>query len=348
MATSGTYDFGNTTVDKLIIKAFQACGFRSPAEITGEMVDSAILSSNLLFVEWVNRSLPLWPIQKTVINMNAGQPTYYLPSGTFDIWQITRATLTRQLSGTPFSSEGGDAENAFDGDSSTACTQTAPDGYISYDYGSGNGNSIVYVGIQSNTITNYTLAIEYSYDNTNWITAQNTGLQSYYTGIPVWYVLNVSPYARAWRIRETGGATLNIQEIYFDVPNQSLPMLRISMADYAYRTNKTFQAPPTSFLVERNVNPTLTVWPTPDTTFNYFLINYMRQIQDLDELNQNVDVPQSFLDAYVHGLAARLSIDYAPDRFEMLNNIAESCYKYASNSNTEKVPITIQTDYSFK
>jgi hypothetical protein len=347
MATSGTYNFGNTTADRLLTKAFQRCGI-SGADLTGEMISSAKLSANLLFCEWVNRSIPLWPIQKTVINMNAGQAYYTLPPATVDIMEITKATLTRQLSGSAYSSAGGIANNAFDGDSSTACTQTAPDGYISYDYGSGEGNSIVYVGIQSNEITDYTLVIEYSYDNTNWITAQNTGLQSYYVGIPVWYVLNAPPYARAWRIRETGGATLNIQEIYFDIPDQSLPMLRISRADYAYRTNKTFQAPPSSFLVDRTVNPTLIVWPTPDTTYNYFVINYMRQIQDLDELNQNIDIPTYFYDAFVNGLSARMAIEYAPEKVDILNAAAEASYSYASNANIEWVPITIQTDYSFK
>ena len=347
MATSGTYNFGNTTVEKLITKAYQRVGIGSSLQ-TQEMIDSAKMSINLMFVEWVNRSLPLWPIQKTVITMNPGQASYELPPATVDIMEITKATLTRQLNGVAYSNSGGIAQNAFSGTPGLACTQTAPDGYISYNYGTGNTQSINYVGIQSNQNRNYNLLIQYSYDNSNWFTALAVGPQNYLVGQVQWYVLDAPPAAQAWRIQETGGAILDIQEIYFNVPNQCLPILRISRADYAYRMSKTFQAPPNSFLVNRIVPPILTVWPTPDSTFNYFLINYMRQIQDLNELNEQIDVPQYFFECFVNGLAARLAVDYAPDRFDMLNAAAENSYKFASDSDNEQVPINIQLDYNFK
>lgn len=341
MTTSGTYTFGDTPVDDIILDAFERCGILGPI-VTGEQVKAAQRSLNLMFSEWVNRGLRLWTIQQGMITISPGQPFYQLPQACIDVLELTRAVTTRQLNGTPFSSAGGTAEFAFDDNAATACTQTAPNGYISYDYGVDTVKCITYVGIQSNTTTDYTLEIEYSYDNVNWITAFSPGIQNYYKGQKVWWVLQAPVNARAWRIRETGGATLSIQELYFDVPNYSTLMSRISRSDYAAIPNKLQRSAPSSYYVDRTVIPTLTIWPTPDSSYRYLIFNYMRQIQDVSELVQTINAPQRFLDAVAAGLAARLALKFAPDRYDTLAAIAQEAYLSASYEDRERVPMRIQ------
>src|SRR3990167_3348334 len=131
---SGTYTFGDTNVDQILSDAFERCGVL-PDLITAQSILSATRALNFLLSEWINKGLNQWTITQSILALNTGQNAYTLPVPTSDILEATIRTSTRQLGGTPFSSAGGIAANAFDGDSNTACTQNAPNGFISYDYG---------------------------------------------------------------------------------------------------------------------------------------------------------------------------------------------------------------------
>ena len=60
MATSGTTNF-NLDIDDLVEEAFERCGMRVT---TGYQLSSARRSLNILFLEWANRGLNLWTIER--------------------------------------------------------------------------------------------------------------------------------------------------------------------------------------------------------------------------------------------------------------------------------------------
>lgn len=124
--------------------------------------------------------------------------------------------LVRPSTGTPATSDGGTASNAFDGDPATFCTQTATDGNISYDYGSGVTKPIIRFGILPNGDATYDLVFEYSDENaTTWTTALAVGSASYTDQVAVYWDLQAPISARAFRVREAGGGTLDLAEVYF-------------------------------------------------------------------------------------------------------------------------------------
>lgn len=341
MSTSGTYTFDSITVDKLILEAFERCGIVGDA-LTVVQSQSAERSLNLMFSEWVNRGLRLWTVQAGMMTLNQGQSAYNLPANTVNILDLTRAQTTRlNTGGTAYSSEGGTASNAFSGTPNVACTQNDINGYISYNYGSGNTECINYVGIQSNQIRNYTLLIQYSQDNSNWQTALSVPIQEYYKGQIVWFVLPAPTPAMVWRIQETGGSILDIQQIYFNQPSVSNLMTEISRSDYASISNKITQGPPSSYWINRTNQPVLFLWPTPNTTWPTIIYNYMRKIQDINELINNADAPQKFLDAVVAGLAARIALKFAPDRYPTLQAIAEESFSAAAKEDSERTSLKI-------
>lgn len=114
-----------------------------------------------------------------------------------------------------------------------------------------------------------------------------------------------------------------------------------SRSDYASLADPQESGFPTSFFFLRTVNPTLTFWPVPDSSTTY-QCSYWRykQIQDADQAQGgNADIQYLFIDAYVAGLAHRLSRSYAPALEAIRKVDATEAFDLAMKQNTENVPM---------
>jgi hypothetical protein len=346
MALSQTYNFSqNTQVDSYIVKAFQRCGIMGP-DVTGLMVDAAILDLNLMFSEWANRGINLFTVEKTMFQINVGQPSYILAPYTIETTEVTASHNLRLLGGTPFTSAGGVASNAFNGNQFTlnACTQTAPNGYISYTYPVGGIPAVYYVGIQSFADLTYSLVYEYTYDGTLWLNSLTIPKQMYLVNFLYWFIVPAPVNALAVRIREIGGATLNIQQLYFSRPRHSRILTAISREEWTSYPNKQVHATPSSFYLDRQNNPIMTLWPTPGYNNQYetIVFNSTLQIMDVTQMNQNANIPQRFMEAAIAGLAARMSLIFTPDKFQLLDSLSIRAFDLAAREDVENVPMRIQ------
>ena len=351
MTTTGTFFFGESQSDQLIVDAFERIGIL-PDEITAQQIQSAQRSANLLLSEWISRGLNFWTIKKEMLGLTPNQSTYYLPIATSDVLTAAIRTNVRNLGGTPISSAGGVAEFAFDADPATACTQTAPNGYISYNYGFGVQMQIGLVGIQSNSPTIYNLVFEYSPDNINWYESYTPSPQEYRIGEKVWFAIPVPVSAQAYRVRETGGAILNVQELYFNSAMQDTQITRISFSEYDSLPQKNQRGRPTSFYVDRQVNPSITLWPTPIEPYNNLYYRRVAMIQDIGSLQNMADIPQRFFEPLCAGLALKLAIKYASRdpsswtaRLGFLEVAYEKSFDLAAREDSEKTPLRIYGQY---
>ena len=350
MAYSQTFNFGqNTLVETFVKDAFELCGIMG-ADISGLQADSALLSLNFLLSNWVNKGLNLFTEQKAMFQLNVGQPSYLVAPYTVELTEVTASNNQQLLGGVAFSSAGGTASNAFNGTPNTAspCTQTAPNGYLSYIYPTGYTPAIYYVGIQSNTSCNYNLVFEYTYDGNVWINGLTIGSTYYPYGQIIWAVVNAPLNAMGGRIRETGGATLNVQQVYFSKPTFSRILTPISREEWISYPNKQVQATPSSFYFDRQNSPRLTMWPTPDNSYQTVVYNQEIQIMDVTALNQNISIPQRFMRACRFDLAHEMSLKFALDRSDTLERLAINAYKEAAIEDEEHVPLRIQPSmYSY-
>jgi hypothetical protein len=339
---SQTYNFcQNTQVDSYITKAFQRCGIMGP-DIVGLHVDAAILDLNLMFSEWGNRGINLFTVEKTMFQISEGQPSYILAPYTVETTEVTASHNKRLLGGTPFSSAGGVAGNAFDGSVGTSCIQTAPNGYISYTYPTGFTPAVYYMGVQSNTNTVYSLVFEYTYDGNLWINGLIVVPQLYPATVIMWMVIPVPINAIAVRVRETGGATLNVQEIFFSRPEFSRILTAISREEWTSYPRKQEIAVPSSYYLDRQDDPFMTLWPTPNNLYETIVFNSTFQIMDVTQMNQNANIPQRFMESAISGLAARMALIFAPDKFQLLDQLADRAFQFASREDVEDVPMRIQ------
>lgn len=114
-----------------------------------------------------------------------------------------------------------------------------------------------------------------------------------------------------------------IRDAYLTVSNGGVSTDRViwglSTQEYDAQPNKTQQAVPTMFFMNRLITPTITMWPVPDDSSDYILnIRMMSQLQDSSlSGGTTLNMPYRFIDVFVAGLAHRLSRIYAKDQEQL-------------------------------
>jgi len=341
--TSNTYNFQSIEVELIIREAFENIG------ILGEFVEyqklqSATRSLNLLLLEWMTKSINLWTLERDYLAINQGQAEYTLSNTVSNIIQANVRTSTRQLNGTPAASSGV-AQNAFDGNPATFC-DAGNNGNISYDYGINVTQQINFVGITSQITTSYSLNVETSQNNIDWTIIYSIPPQSFAGGVNKWFDIPVPINARTYRIIETNGANLNLQELYFNNNIFDVVMSNISRDDYYSLPNKMLQGRPNIFYYNRHLSPVLSIWPVPSNLYNCIQYTYKKMIQDVGALTNSIYVPSRFYPCLIWGLSWRLALKYNPQVMEILKAEYEKSFQIVTTEDSENTPINIIGDYS--
>lgn len=112
----------------------------------------------------------------------------------------------------------------------------------------------------------------------------------------------------------------------------------LSNVDYASISQKATQAPPTSFFYNRQINPTITMWPVPDGSGPYELRYWrMRQIQTATPRGtQTADIPYRFIEALISGLAYFLAMEWKPEVAKDLMAYADMMFEEAAVQDREQ------------
>lgn len=347
LPTSGTFYFQSIQIELVIREAFERIG------ILGEFVepqklDSAKRSIDFLLLEWMNKSINLWTLESSYLSLVRSQVQYTLPVMVNNIIQANLRTSTRRLDGEANSSHAGTATHAFDGNPLTACTQTATDGNISYDYGVGITQQINFVGIQSNIDIIYNIIVESSVDNANWLPLITLPSLNFKKGVNVWFDVPTPIDARAYRIRETSGGTLDIQEIYFNNNILDIPISNVGRYEYMGYANKRLEARPSIYYLHRQITPVLNLWPAPTNQYNCLQYSYTKMIQDAGAFYTNaLQIPSRFYPALIWGVSYQLALKYNPQVAAVFKGEYEQAFNLATMSDTESVNISIRSDTDY-
>lgn len=342
--TSGTYNFQSVEVELLIREAYENIGI-APEFVTPQKLESARRSINLILLEWMNKYSNLWTLHNDFLTLNEFQSKYILSNYVSDLTEVNLRTSTRQLNGTPTSSNGGIAANTFDGNNATACTQDAPDGNISYDYGEGQEQNITFCGITSHATLTYSLNIEASNDNATWDNILTISPKVFEKNQLYWFDISTPTNARYYRIREVGGATLNIQEIYFNNNVLDTTLGSISRNEYFELPQKNITARPTTYYFERTIIPSIYIWPTPSVIYNTIQYSYKRMMQDVGLYTNTIEIPSRFYPALVAALSYKLSLKFNNQIADILNQEAKSSFDFATIEDSEDVNISIKPEW---
>jgi hypothetical protein len=126
-------------------------------------------------------------------------------------------------------------------------------------------------------------------------------------------------------------------------PEKDRLIVSVDRDTYAAFPDKTTPGQPTQYWYNAQILPTITIWQPPDDGGPYTLRYYRaRQIQDAvmtDGLEP--EVPYRFLEAYVAGLAYKLSLTWNPARSAALKGEAVGTFSEAKNRDVEKSQLRI-------
>ena len=346
--TSGTIGTTQLDVIAIIDKASRRCGLL-PGSISPELQLEAKSELFLSLSALANDGAPLWTVNKQVYGVRQNQNLLQFTTGTIDLQTVLYRYNVLPSGGTPFSSAGGVAANAFDQDVTTACTQTSINGYISYNFGS--AVVITTAGVLMHSTQSLNPIYEYSTDGITWNTAIAAATQSSNYAVGQWYWLDVSApqSAQYFRVRETGGGTLDFTEVVFGQKAREITIARSNKDDYQNLPNKNTTGRPLQYWFDRQIIPQAWLWPASNYDFNTLVVWSRRELQDVGAFTNILEFPNRWLDAIVSDLSMRLMLiipGVDPVRMQVLQSAASFAMNRAWGEERDRSPLYITPNIS--
>ena len=123
---------------------------------------------------------------------------------------------------------------------------------------------------------------------------------------------------------------------------------RITISEYNQIPNKTSTGKPSQYMLDKGLQAgsnnisKIYVWQAPD--IGTYVLNYwsLNQLEDITASNQDGDFPYTWSECICAGLASKLSVKYATDRFQLLNELYERAFNFAAASDNDGVSLRVQ------
>jgi hypothetical protein len=117
---------------------------------------------------------------------------------------------------------------------------------------------------------------------------------------------------------------------------------RITIQDYNQLPNKDSEGKPSQYMIDRQYTPVVYFWAVPNTSTYSMVYWAMNQLEDVTLSNQDADIPYRWSDTICAGLASKLAMKYAPEKFQLLNEMYERSFNFAASSDNDGVSLRVQ------
>lgn len=282
MAYSGSISGTTFNALKVVDHAFRRC--RLPAQaITAEMQEYALESLYVFLSELANIKTPSWCIEKMVLPMYQNQPIVTLPAGTVEVLNLNYRTL-QVVSG------------------STVTTSTSHTTYFT------TQTVVDTVGIKWSAAA-VPVTFQVSTDGVTWTTVGNSSATASAGEITWTDISGALPYTY---FRITSTQPLSYTVITLGNMPQEIPLGQLNRDSYVNQSNKVFPGRPSNYYFQRDLpEPVVYLWPAPFVAAEQaqLVLWRHRQIMDTQNLQQEVEIPQRWLEAIIDGLAARVAAE---------------------------------------
>jgi hypothetical protein len=282
MAYSGSISSTTFNALKVVDHAFRRC--RLPAQaITAEMQSYALESLHLLLSELANIKTPSWCIEKLVLPFYQNQPIVTLPKGTVEVLNANYRVI-QPVTG------------------SVVYTGTQ------YEVSFGTQTVIDTVGVKWSA-TAVPFDIQVSTDGLVWVTVGSSAATAS-AGQITWTDISGAmayPYFRL-----VSSSVISYASVTLGNMPQEIPFGVLNRDTYVAQSNKVFPGRPNSYWFQRDLpDPVMNIWPAPFSGAEQaqLIVWRHRHIMDTENLRQDVEVPQRWLEAIVSGLAAKVAAE---------------------------------------
>ena len=286
MAYSGVIGAATFNALSVVDHAYRRC--RLPAQvITSEMQSYALNSLQFMLLDLANPRPPSWCIQRQVYPLYQGQYRVTLDPGTVSVLNANLRTL-QELTGATVTS-------------STAYT-------VDFDNQEGGVGTVNAVGVKWSGAA-VDLTFQVSDDGLAWATV---GTQTTAAVAGEWTWSDIVPALAKRFFRFTSTAPYSAAEVFLGTLPQEIPMGVLNKDTYVAQSNKVFLGRPLTYWFQRDLpQPVMNLWPAPNAAAEHqqIIVWRQRQIMDTENLRQEVEVPQRWLEAIINGLAARVAAE---------------------------------------
>ena len=149
----------------------------------------------------------------------------------------------------------------------------------------------------------------------------------------------------------TGTSTIDVLDAFVrqtvNSENSDLQMTRLSRSEYSSVPNKSTTGTPLQFFIDKQITPTISVYPTPDASSTYTVhMNVLSRMDDVDAATDTLQMPFRFYPCLAAGLAYYISIKKSPEKTGMLKQLYEEEFQRAMESDEDRASVKITPDVS--
>lgn len=121
-----------------------------------------------------------------------------------------------------------------------------------------------------------------------------------------------------------------------------LPLNRMSRAEYANLATKSTTGKPNQFVMDKQITPTITIWPVPDKSSTYTVyVNVLTRMDDADTAANTMQIPFRFYPCLAAGLAYYMALKRAPEKVQLLKALYEEEFQRAMSQDEERASFRI-------
>lgn len=121
-----------------------------------------------------------------------------------------------------------------------------------------------------------------------------------------------------------------------------ISMDRLSRSEYLNIPNKTTQARPSQFFIDKSITPAIKVWPVPENSTDVLVFNKLVRMDDADSGTNTMDMPFRFYPCFAAGLAYYIAMKKAPDRVGLLKQAYEEEFDRAMSTDEDRASFRIR------
>ena len=112
---------------------------------------------------------------------------------------------------------------------------------------------------------------------------------------------------------------------------------RVTIGEYNQIPNKTNTGKPNQYMLDKGRQ-------AGSNNIGTYVLNYwaMTQLDDVTLSNQDTDIPYTWSECICAGLASKLAVKFAPDKFPLLNGLYNEAFSFASTNDNDGVSLKLQ------
>lgn len=141
--------------------------------------------------------------------------------------------------------------------------------------------------------------------------------------------------------------TIDILSVVITRDGTDYGVTRLSRSEYLNIPNKTQTGRPSQFFLDRQISPTLKLWPVSENNTDIVKFDRLVRMDDADDYTNTLEIPFRFYPCLAAGLAYYLAIKRAPQRIELLKAIYEEEFNRAMEEDRDRASLRITPSFSY-